>query len=99
MENQLEDLVDHDATEDCPVCRAQDFVSHALIPAAAAWEINNELPRFSLALHGAAGLLGVMLQEGVPRDDIDAALTRLLDDIEHQIAEMGALGGPPQGTA
>ncbi len=99
MDNQLDDLVDHDNTDDCPVCRAQDFVSHALIPAVAAWELNNELPRFSMALHGAAGLLGVMLEEGVARDELDATLARLLDDIEGQIAEMGALGGPPQGTA
>ena len=57
-----------------------------LLPAAAAWELNNELPRFSIALHGAAELLGAMLLEGVERSDIDAALERLLDDIEVRIA-------------
>lgn len=99
MSNQLEDLLDHDASEDCPVCAAQDFVDQALIPAVAAWEHAGELPRFSMALHGAAGLLGAMLREGVARDDIDDALGQLLDDIERQIAEDTALGGPPQGTA
>jgi len=87
MANQLDELVHHDQTDDCPVCRAQNFVDLALIPAVAAWELNNELPRFSLALHGAAALLGVMLEEGVTREDVDAALSELLDDIERQIAE------------
>jgi hypothetical protein len=35
----------------------------------------------------------------VPRDDVEAALSRLLDDIEQQVAEDKAMGGPPQGTA
>jgi len=99
MANQLDELVHHDETDECPVCRAQSFVEHALIPAVAAWELNNELPRFSLALHGASALLGVMLEEGVARIDIDAALSELLDDIEHQIAEQDTMGGPPQGRA
>ena len=99
MANQLDELVHHDQTDDCPVCRAQNFVDLALIPAVAAWEHNNELPRFSLALHGAAALLGVMLQEGVNRDEIDAALSEHLDDIQRQIAEHDTMGGPPQGSA
>ena len=99
MKVDLDQLIQHDMSEDCPVCRAQDVVSMALIPAAAAWELNNGLPRFSIALNGAAELLGVMLHEGVPRDEIDAALAQLLDDIEQQIAEDTAMGGPPQGTA
>ena len=40
-----------------------------------------------------------MLQEGLPRDDVMAALDRALDDIEQQIAEDQALGGPTQGNA
>ena len=91
MANQLDEIIHHDQTDDCPVCRAQSFVDHALIPAVAAWELNNELPRFSLALHGAAALLGIMLEESVSRDN--------LDDIERQIAETETMGGPPQGRA
>ncbi len=81
------------------MCRAQSFVDLALIPAVAAWELNNELPRFSLALHGAAALLGIMLEESVSRDNVDAAISELLDDIERQIAETETMGGPPQGRA
>jgi len=99
MSNQLDELVHHDETDECPVCRAQSFVDIALIPAVAAWELNSELPRFSMALHGAASLLGVMMEGGVTRDDIDAALAELLDDIERQIAEISTMGGPPQGSA
>ena len=67
MHTDLEDLVEHDMTDDCPICRAQDIVLAALVPAAAAWEMHNELPRFSVALHGAAELLGAMLEQGVSR--------------------------------
>ena len=95
----LKELIDHDLSDDCPVCRAHDVVEMVLVPAAAAWELKNELPRFSIALHGAAGLLGAMLEEGVPRHEIEAALGELLDDIERRIAEDNALGGPPQGNA
>ncbi len=95
----LTPLVDHDLSDDCPVCRAQDIIHTALLPAAAAWELNNELPRFSVALHGAAELLGAMLLEGVERSDIDSALARLLDDIEARIAEDQVMGGPPKGSA
>ena len=99
MANQLDELVHHDQTDDCPVYRAQNFVDLALIPAVAAWELNNELPRFSLALHGAAALMGIMLEEGVTRDNVDEAFSELLDDIERQIAETETMGGPPQGRA
>ncbi len=99
MSVDLKELTDHDLSEDCPICRAQDTVHAALLPAAAAWELHNDLPRFSVALHGAAALLGAMLEEGVPRDDIESALGRLLDDIEQVIAEDKAMGGPPQGSA
>lgn len=71
----------------------------ALLPAAAAWELNNQLPRFALALHGAAGLLGAMMEGGIAREDIEAAMRTLLDDIEQQIEEDKAFGGPPRGTA
>ncbi len=99
MHSDIDRLAQHDMTDECPICRAQDVVRIALVPAAAAWETSAELPRFSVALHGAAGLLGAMLEDGMPRDDIDAALGALLDDIEQQIAEDKVMGGPPQGTA
>ncbi len=99
MPIDLKAITEHDMSDECPVCRAQDIVDAVLLPAAAAWELRNELPRLSIALHGAAGLLSALLEEGVPRDEVDAALSRLLDDIEQQIAEDGVLGGPTQGTA
>ena len=99
MKVDLEQLTDHDPGVDCPVCRAQDVVMAALLPAAAAWEQYSELPRFSVAINGAAELLGVMLEDGVPREEMEAALSRLLDDIEARIAENDTMGGPPQGTA
>lgn len=99
MSIDLNALIEHDASDDCPVCRAQDLVDLALLPAASAWEMRSELPRMSMALHGAAGLLGALLQEGVPRDELEGVLSRLLDDIERQIAEDKVMGGPPQGTA
>ncbi len=40
-----------------------------------------------------------MLEEGIPRDDIEAALSRALDDIEQQIEEDKTMGGPPMGSA
>jgi hypothetical protein len=40
-----------------------------------------------------------MLVQGVRRNDIEAALGKLLDEIEQQIAEDKVMGGPPQGTA
>jgi len=99
MPIDLNTLIEHDASDDCPVCRAQNLVDLALLPAASAWELRSELPRMSIALHGAAGLLSALLEEGVPRDDVEAALSRLLDDIEQQVAEDEVMGGPPQGTA
>ncbi len=99
MTSDLAPLLDHELSDDCPICRAQDVIQIALLPAAAAWELNNELPRFSIALHGAAELLGAMLIEGVERNDIEAALERLLDDIEARIAEDQVMGGPPKGSA
>lgn len=99
MTVNISELTQHDMSDDCPVCKAQDMVAAALLPAAAAWEVNAGLPRFSVALHGAAELLGVMLAEGVSRADIDGALGELLDEIESQIAEDDLMGGPPQGSA
>ncbi len=98
MNVDLAPLLDHDLSDDCPVCRAQEVIQIALLPAAA-WELNNELPRFSVALHGAAELLGAMLLEGVERGDIETALERLLNDIEARIAEDQVMGGPPKGSA
>ena len=40
-----------------------------------------------------------MLEEGIPRDEIEAALSGALDDIEQEIAEDQAMGRPPVGTA
>ena len=99
MTVDLDALLDHDFSDECPICRVQDVIQIALLPAAAAWELNNDLPRFSVALHGAAELLGAMLMEGVERSDIEAALERLLDDIEARVAEDQVMGGPPKGTA
>ena len=99
MIRELEVIVTHDATEECVACRAQQFVEMALVPAAVAWEATAELPRFSIALHGAAGLLGNMLADGIPRHDLEDALSILLDEMEQEIAEDRAMGGPPQGTA
>lgn len=99
MSSQLSALLEHDLSDDCGICRALDIVDMALLPAAAAWEQSNQLPRLSLALHGAAGLLGAMLEENVPRSEIEAALSTLLDDIEARIAEDRTFGGPTQGNA
>ena len=82
MTSVLDHLVEHDMSDDCLVCRAQEVVAIALMPAAAAWEVDNGLPRFAVA-----------------REAVEAALSGLLDKIELRIAEDGALGGPPQGTA
>ena len=99
MSIDLEPLLQHDMSDDCPVCRAQDVVALTLIPAAASWELASDLPRFSVALHGAAHLLGAMIGEGVKRGEIEAALSELLDEIEAGINEDAVMGGPPQGSA
>src|ERR1017187_2579234 len=99
MALSLEELFTHDSTENCIACRARDFVAQIVVPAAEAWETSTDLPRFSIALHGAAGLLGGMVGDGVSREEIESALSRLLDEIEEQITEDRAIGGPPQGTA
>jgi hypothetical protein len=99
MAVDLPQLTQHDMTDECPICHAQQVVRGALIPAAVAWEVSEELPRFSVALHGAAELLGVRLEEGIAREQIEAALATLLDDIERGTHEDKAMGGPPQGRA
>ncbi len=99
MAIDLDETLQHTADDDCPVCRAQEVVGGFLIPALAAWELSHDLPRFSLAIHGAAGLLGVMLEEGIEREEIETALTQALDDIEAQLAEHKLMGGPTQGSA
>ena len=40
-----------------------------------------------------------MLEEGVPREEIESGMSALLDDIEQQIDEDKTFGGPPKGTA
>src|ERR1017187_919360 len=98
MAVSLEEIVTHDSTEDCIACRARDFVAQIVVPAAEAWETSTDLPRFSIALHGAAGLLGGMLEGGGPREDIERAPWGVLDEIGEQLTETRAMGGPPQGT-
>ena len=92
MRPEIESLVEHDLSDDCPVCRAQEIVGLALMPAAAAWEQAHSLPRYSIALHGAAELLGAIIEEGISREDVDEALGQLLDDIERRIDEDRAMG-------
>ena len=99
MTVNLNELVEHNDTDDCPVCRALDFTYAVVAPAVASWEQSNEFPKMSLALNGAVALLGAMLEEGVPRNELDKTVAALLDDIEQQITEDGVLGGPTQGTA
>lgn len=99
MTFDFDQIVDHTSDDDCPVCRAQDIISAFLVPAVSAWEMAHNLPRYSLAIHGAAGLIGVMLEEGIGREEIESALAGVLDDIERQIAEDRMLGGPTQGSA
>ena len=99
MLTNLAALVDHTGDDDCMACRAQDVAASFLVPATLAWEAAQNLPRFSLAIHGAAGLLGVMLEEGIDRHEIESALMQALDEVEQQIAEDRAMGGPPQGSA
>jgi hypothetical protein len=95
MKIDLKEMTEHDMGDDCPVCRTQAMVDMALLPATAAWEQQNQLPAMGLALHGAAGLLAAMLQEGVPRATLEQALGKLLDEYEQD----AAMGGPPQGHA
>jgi hypothetical protein len=96
---KLHDLIQHDTTDECPVCRAQEFAQAIVLPACASWEMTNGFERFTLALNSAAYMLGAMLEEGVPRAEVETTLGELLDDIEMQIAEDEQMGGPPQGTA
>ncbi len=42
MAIDLTELTDHDLSDECPICRAQHIVQIALLPAAAAWEANDE---------------------------------------------------------
>lgn len=99
MHFDFNQIVDHSGDDDCSACRAQDIVTAFLMPAVSAWESSHNLPRFSLALHGASGLLGAMMDEGLERSEIETALSHLLDEIERQIEEDKILGGPPQGSA
>ncbi len=99
MATDLDELVTHDSTEQCVVCHAQDIVAQIVVPAVSAWETAAGLPRFAIALHAAAGLLAGMLADGISRDALDKTVSDLLDDMERQLAEDRAMGGPPQGTA
>ena len=99
MTNEFKKLMQHDMSDDCPICHAENLVTTTLIPAVASWEIANDLPQFSLALHGAAGLLSAMIEEGHKRDKIELALKELLDEFEVSMATNTAMAGPAQGTA
>jgi hypothetical protein len=99
MNPTFEKIITHDDSDDCPVCRAQDIVAFSLVPAVAAWEEAHQMPRHSVAVHGAASLMAFMIQNGVARKDIEEAVAHILDEYEMQIAEEGLLGGPHQGTA
>jgi hypothetical protein len=50
-------LVTHDSTEKCVICRAQDIAAETVVPAVMVCEDAAGHRRFSMALHGAAGLL------------------------------------------
>lgn len=95
----LSSIVEHSGEDECAACRAQDIAASIIVPAVMAWEVSEALPRFSLAIHGSAGLLGMLLEGGIDRKSVEAALTSALDDLEQQIAENRTMGGPPQGTA
>ena len=99
MPLDLDEILVHTSDDDCPACRAQEITGGFLVPAAASWEMGHGLPRFSMAIHGAAGLLGVMLEDGISRDEVENALSLALDDLEQQIAEHKLMGGPTQGNA
>lgn len=99
MPSRLHDIMTHDDTEDCVVCRSRELAAQIVAPAVTAWEAALNLPRFSLALHGAAGLLATMLAEGFERDKLEEAIATLLDEMEDQVAEDRAMGGPTQGSA
>ena len=79
MTSVLDYLVEHDMSDDCPVCRAQEVVAIALMPAAAAWEADNGLPRFAVALNGAAELLGALLQDGLAREATEIQNIQIAD--------------------
>jgi hypothetical protein len=90
----LSALVDHTGDDDGIACRAEDIAASIVIPAVASWEAAHGLRRFSLAHQGAAGLPGTILEARVDRQEIKAAVARVLDDIEQRIAQERALGGP-----
>ena len=90
MQIKIDDLVSHDETDDCVACRAQDIVSFMLVPAVAAWEHANQLPSHSLSLHGAAALIGFMMQDGARREADTAGV-----GARHRAQDTGA----PRGSA
>ena len=71
MKFNLEELVQHDGSDACPICRTQDIVDRILVPAAAVWEQQNDLPMFSMALHGATSASAGA--DDLPADDIALA--------------------------
>jgi len=99
MALSLEELFAHDGTEDCIACRARDFVAQIVVPAAEAWETSTDLPGFQSPFTGPPDCWEGILEAGVSREDIERALSRLLDELEEQLTENQAMGGRPQGTA
>ena len=71
MSSDFDSLITHDQSDDCIACRAQDVVGYSLVPAVATWEESYRLPRHALALHGAAGLMAFMIQNGAARDEVE----------------------------
>ena len=93
----IEELVFHEDDEDCIACLSRDMSLSVVVPAVLAWQEINGLPRGALTLHGAASLLAVMIEDGVPRHEIEAGLSALLDEFEGMKAERDL--GVVQGNA
>jgi hypothetical protein len=96
----LESWITHDHYVDCIACRCSELAANIVGQAVAAWEVSKDLPRGSLALFGAAGLLAALLVDGYSRQEIEKALSELLDEIETDVAAaVSALGGLSGGNA
>ena len=79
--------------------RVVAFLLSCVVRVVRAYEEAHQMARYSLAVHGAASLMAIMIQNGVARKDIEEAVAHILDDYEMQMTEEGLLGGPHQGTA
>ena len=96
----IDELVAHVEDKDCDVCIARSLATSVVAPAVAMWEVSHRLPRCSLALHGAVGLLATMLDEGYSREEIDAVVADMLDEIEAERQGWNMLlDSMPEGSA